>query len=204
MRLRRHPRRAVTLIEAVLFIAIALGLIIGGLVFFQQASTAQRTTETIRLITGLVSEVRAMEQQDVETNMDMGPILEAAGAVPTNATYDGDPWCNLKSPWGACIQFHNRAGTAGRFFIYLYAVPESICARIAQFDAQGNGPLGDEIIGFEIADDPSGPGPGGTTQLMVHYLDPHGPLTPAVGGQACATHQSGRADRRVLLVFRWR
>jgi hypothetical protein len=36
--LRRN--RAVTLIEAVLYISIALALIVGGLVFFQQASTA--------------------------------------------------------------------------------------------------------------------------------------------------------------------
>jgi len=30
-------QRAVTLIEAVLFISVALGLIVGGIVFFQQA-----------------------------------------------------------------------------------------------------------------------------------------------------------------------
>jgi hypothetical protein len=44
--LRRN--RAVTLIEAVLYISIALALIVGGLVFFQQASTAQKTNATIR------------------------------------------------------------------------------------------------------------------------------------------------------------
>jgi hypothetical protein len=78
----------------VLFIAIALGLIVGGLVFFQQASTAQRTTETIRLITGLVSEVRAIEQQGLDAGLDIIPILKAAGAVPSNATLDGVPLNN--------------------------------------------------------------------------------------------------------------
>ncbi len=43
-------RRGVTLIEAVLYISIALALIVGGLVFFQQASLAQRTNSAVRNI----------------------------------------------------------------------------------------------------------------------------------------------------------
>jgi hypothetical protein len=206
MRPRRHPRRAVTLIEAVLFIAIALGLIIGGLVFYQQASTAQRTTETIRLITGLVSEVRAIEQQGLDAGLDIIPILKAAGAVPSNATLDGVPLnnvtaCNMKSQWGGCIQFYNRAGSIGVFQLYLYAVPVNICARLAQFDQSGNGPLGDEIIGVEFGRlDSVGNGP----VWDAHYLDPDGALTPAEGGRLCATHQTGLNDRRVMFLFRWR
>ncbi len=42
-------RRAVTLIEAVLFIAVALAVIVGGLAFYQQASIALTTQKTIRL-----------------------------------------------------------------------------------------------------------------------------------------------------------
>jgi len=40
----RRRNRAVTLIEAVLYISIALALIVGGLVFYQQASTAAKTS----------------------------------------------------------------------------------------------------------------------------------------------------------------
>jgi hypothetical protein len=50
-------RRAVTLIEVVLFIAIALGITIGGLVFYQQASTARQTQETVRFVQSLVGGV---------------------------------------------------------------------------------------------------------------------------------------------------
>jgi Tfp pilus assembly protein PilV len=53
-------RRAVTLIEAVLFIAVALGLIVGGLVFYQQAQTARQTQEAVRLTQAIVSESRAL------------------------------------------------------------------------------------------------------------------------------------------------
>ena len=45
---KHGARRGVTLIEAVLFISIALGLIVGGLVFFQQASLAARTNDAVR------------------------------------------------------------------------------------------------------------------------------------------------------------
>ena len=48
-------KRGVTLIEAVLFISIALGLIVGGIVFFQQASLAQRTNDAVRTVSGVAS-----------------------------------------------------------------------------------------------------------------------------------------------------
>ncbi len=46
-KLRRSgaARRGVTLVEAVLFISISLGLIMGGIVFFQQAMAARKTQE---------------------------------------------------------------------------------------------------------------------------------------------------------------
>ncbi|MBL4541866.1 MAG: hypothetical protein JKP97_08670 [Rhodobacteraceae bacterium] len=53
-------RRGVTLIGAVLFIAVALGVIIGGLVFYQQASTAAMTRNTIQQLTAYGSEIRAL------------------------------------------------------------------------------------------------------------------------------------------------
>jgi hypothetical protein len=92
-------RRAVTLIEAVLFISIALGLIVGGLVFFQQASLAQRTQQTVRLINALLAESWALHQV---TGYDYGDAmvpLVAAGAVPSSAL-TGDPAKPVESPWG--------------------------------------------------------------------------------------------------------
>jgi len=62
---RKARRRGVTLIEAVLFISIALGLIVGGLVFFQQASLAQRTADAVRNISALASETRALYQSSI-------------------------------------------------------------------------------------------------------------------------------------------
>jgi carbamoyl-phosphate synthase large subunit len=55
--------RSVTLIEAVLFISIAIGVIIGGLVFFRQAQTASRTMETVRLYQALLTESKVMRRR---------------------------------------------------------------------------------------------------------------------------------------------
>ena len=55
-----RARRGVTLIEAVLFIALALGLIVGGLVFYQQASRAARVNEQVRLFSSMFTEVQAL------------------------------------------------------------------------------------------------------------------------------------------------
>ena len=60
--LGRAARRGVTLIEAVLYIAVALGLIVGGLVFYQQASRAAQWQDVRRGIEAVNSEVRALYQ----------------------------------------------------------------------------------------------------------------------------------------------
>ena len=103
-RLRRRPPhcRAVTLIEAVLFIAIALGLIVGGLVFFQQASLSQKVSDQVRSLSAITAETRILfkDKKDFSDLPSPGnnPILEeldtsgtgidavliAAGAVPAS------------------------------------------------------------------------------------------------------------------------
>ncbi|MBL4558474.1 MAG: hypothetical protein JKP98_19585 [Rhodobacteraceae bacterium] len=50
-----------------MFIAVALGVIIGGLVFYQQASTAAMTRNTIQQLTAYGSEIRALCERPVPT-----------------------------------------------------------------------------------------------------------------------------------------
>ena len=56
---RRH-HRAVTLIEAVLYISVALALIVGGLVVLQQASIAARTSAMVHQLSAVVAETRVL------------------------------------------------------------------------------------------------------------------------------------------------
>jgi uncharacterized protein HemX len=83
---RKTPRKAerkrgVTLIEAVLFISIALGLIVGGIVFFQQASLAQRVQGAVRTISSIASETRALFQAQQNFEGATTATLISAGAV---------------------------------------------------------------------------------------------------------------------------
>ena len=67
--LLRRRNRAVTLIEAVLYISIALALIVGGLVFFQQASTAAKTSALVRQLSATLAEGRVLIKGTPFTDM---------------------------------------------------------------------------------------------------------------------------------------
>jgi hypothetical protein len=56
-------RKAVTLIEAVLFISIAMAVIVGGLVFYQQASLAMKVMNVKRHVEAAIVETRAIQNQ---------------------------------------------------------------------------------------------------------------------------------------------
>jgi hypothetical protein len=66
----KRARRAVTLIEAVLFISIALAVIVGGLVFYRQATIARQTQETVRLVQAIVAEARVLWRQSGKFPLD--------------------------------------------------------------------------------------------------------------------------------------
>lgn len=97
-----RARRAVTLIEAVLFISIALGLIVAGLRFYDQANRAARITANIRLISSLVTEMR-------DANMRTGTV---ARWVDTRDA-DGNPLWPADPAWQ----------TIGAYLIKSAAVP---------------------------------------------------------------------------------
>jgi hypothetical protein len=126
--LRRH--RAVTLIEAVLYISIALALIVGGLVFFQQASTAAKTSTMVRQLSAVLAESRILikgtELTDVPANMTS--YLIAAGAVPTDMVASPT---ELSNPFGGETRFfsHLVSGTP-TMSVQLTNVPQGVCTRL--------------------------------------------------------------------------
>jgi hypothetical protein len=150
-------RRAVTLIEAVLFIAIALGIIIGGLVFYQQAVTARQTQETVRLVRSLVVEGRTMMKRAGVTEWqgpdNLANVLIKSNAVPSN--YISDSGTEIQSPWGKALRVGAEdqslvlglpAGTIETMTLRLGDVPPKVCARLTPFNSDGNGLLGDGIL----------------------------------------------------------
>jgi hypothetical protein len=79
-------RRGVTVIEAVLYIVIALALIVGGLVFFEQASFQSRTASVVRLYSALIAEARMVAREggpiSPEHAANFEELLYVRGSIP--------------------------------------------------------------------------------------------------------------------------
>jgi hypothetical protein len=202
MRLRRHPRRAVTLIEAVLFIAVALGLIIGGLVFFQQASKSSMANQTTRLFSALLSEALAMRKENDVSSMGMalGAVLVARGAVPSSALFDGIDGsevaeCKIMAPWGGCVVMSADVYMGVTYVnLIAYGMPPEICSRVVKSDGTGNSPLAPGFFSAEIGWDGDGDffsNVGNHANVAFHRIADHGALTPSSPGE-CRDNHGGR------------
>ena len=161
-------RRGVTLIEAVLFISIALGLIVGGLVFFQQASLSSRVNQQVRSLSAMLSETRAIYQSQPEFPvlapidavgigfdfsefqdgaLQIGTVLINSGSVPSSevASDPGPNGSRLITAWNTELYISvgsGRVGSAGArepvVNVILYDIPRQACSRLVQFSPDGN------------------------------------------------------------------
>jgi hypothetical protein len=136
----RRRNRAVTLIEAVLYISIALALIVGGLVFFQQASTAAKTNTMVRQLSAILAEARVLVKglPESDTPFYINHILVSAGAVPSEMVTDPATWPlpvlpQLSNPFGGTteLRYQNLDGVYGQVIrMILTNVPQGVCARL--------------------------------------------------------------------------
>jgi hypothetical protein len=191
-RLGSTRKRGVTLIEAVLYISIALALIVGGLVFFQQALVAQRINIAVRNISAIAAETRFLYQQEGSFAGFTQATLINAGAVPMSLIDTTTTPASLKHEWGGVITAGPTAAVTGvgspgaigftpgfaansGFFVVYPNVPITACSRLVSVDKFGNGVVGSRIrsvtFGTGTPVYPSmvvalpGGGFGGTTEL---------------------------------------
>lgn len=170
-------QRGVTLIEAVLFIVISLGLIVGGIIFFQQANLASRVNDTLRVVTGIQSETRALfaSQASFGADVPLNGLLVQSGAVPTSILGAGAT--DLVNAWGGAIEVE---GDGNVFTVTLADIPVAACARIASVDANGTGPAGVGITAVSITN-------GAGTQVVHTVATAPDVLTPSAAAEDCAT-----------------
>jgi hypothetical protein len=149
-------RRGVTLIEAVLYISIALALIVGGLVFYQQASRAQKTNAAIRLTSAIVAEARATYASNPFTaafggdltaifGSSIGDTLVATGAVPTEyavpSTVLSGQHASMTNPWGGGLQAYGMTMNGDPYIaLVLENVPVEACPRLIASDVAPTSP----------------------------------------------------------------
>ena len=123
--------RAVTLIEAVLYISIALALIVGGLVFFQQASTAAKTSAMVRQLSATLAEGRVV-MKGLPNNaapFNITSLLIAAGAVPPSMVHSATQTSN---PFGGTTEYWaiNVPGVPMMIQLVARNIPQGVCARL--------------------------------------------------------------------------
>jgi hypothetical protein len=126
----RRRNRAVTLIEAVLYISIALALIVGGLVFFQQASTAAKTSAMVRQLSAVVAETRVLikGQPASAVPVDITTYLIAAGAMPQDMV--GNATNALNAFGGQVFIQYQTIDSRQVISILINGIPQGVCARL--------------------------------------------------------------------------
>ncbi|MFG6574242.1 type 4 pilus major pilin [Sulfitobacter sp. 1A13353] len=148
-------RRAISLIEGVLYLVIALTVIVGGIVFFQQSQLSNAVTDTARAAVGISSQARALYQNQTGfgDNEDLTLAMIRAGAVPSNfIDNSGDA---IAHPFGGGVSVTGN----GKGFVISYSdISQAACLRLASIDETGVGPMGTGIVGLTISEgDPVDP-----------------------------------------------
>jgi hypothetical protein len=201
----RSMRRGVTLIEAVLYISIALALIVGGLVFFQQASLASRTQATVRLGSALIQETRALYSNatdlvEIPVNAvlvgflgEVGETLIAAGAVPSSAVRAtsqsgfNSSTSRIVTAWGTPVNiFVGRRSGSPVVQIAFTDIPSSACVRLATTSVQRTNLLTENVDFVLIQDRTSGGGTSTSTR------SPANGLSASVVGSLCDLNGNGQ------------
>lgn len=139
--------RGVSLIEGVLYLVIALAVIVGGIVFFQQAQLSNQVTDTARAGVGISSQARGLfMNQRSFGDADVTTALINAGAVPSNfQNAAGDAIVHPFSNGGVTVD-----GNGSGFAITLKDMTEEACLRLATVGDGGDGPLGTGISGVTV------------------------------------------------------
>lgn len=187
----RH--RSVTLIEAVLFVSIALGVIIAGLAFYKQASLARKVAEMSRLMHSISAEMEAAFRMHGTVGYSHAiDYLIASDSVPPSAIVGNE----IQTPWGGAINVTSGSGNVLGFTIS--GLPFAACVRLLVTDDSGKGLMGPKLFGLEWP-------------MMIgkyHLLDPatgsaynYGAVTPQLAQDYCSLPH---ADQVILPYFRYR
>ena len=179
-------KRGITFVQSVLFATIALSLITGGAIFFEQASLASRINDTQRITTSLQSEMRGLFNRDgLLSQMEDGATLTktviTAGGAPSSAVSGDD----LVNPWDGGIAI--TAENGGREFrITMTNIPDFACARIIPLDKTGSGPAGTGVTRLQIT---------GAAQDHVHTVPEDGAVGPSRAAELCDDATESASER---------
>ena len=187
-------QRGISLIEGVLYLVIALAVIVGGIVFFQQAQLSNQVTDTARAAVGISSQTRGLYQNqrafnDAGTPNNLTATLIASGSVPSNfLDSDGD---SIVHPFGNVMQVF---GSRQDFVLQFTDLSEEACLRLATAGQGGTGPLGTGITGFNFAANAT-PVPNDNTAFDPTFPVP---VTATTAANQCSPDPNNAVDVQVF------
>lgn len=195
----RRPR-GVTLIEAVLYIAISLALIVGGLLFYQQASLQSRTNSVVRTYSAMIAEARIVAGEVSSLNADyFEEILYARGSIPA------ENWDATK-PLGERLRFPfaDMYASLGISFapngintisLVQFNMPVSLCSRLSVTSRTNTSYANGAFVAIFLDEDGSG--------AIYHAFNLLPSITPAQAATYCRNADANRNGIvRVWMNFR--
>ena len=191
-------RRAISLIEGVLYLVIGLAVIVGGIVFFQQAQLSTQITDSARALMNISSQTRGLyrNQRDFGTE-ELTAALVASGAVPSNAV-DADG--GIRLPTGSEIRVF---GKGADFAVVIPDISLEVCQRLLPVSDSGEGLMGTGVQGVEI-NDYADPRDATTLQVMLaNYTEAEYalPVTPNTVQSECQAIEDGGGLADVFVVY---
>ena len=204
----RLRARGVTLVEAVLYVSVSLGLIIGGLVFFQQASRAAGWLEVRRGVEAINAEVRAM-YQITKWSFEVGPlngsdqnisnILISMDVIPQEFL-SADRTKIVMGPIEQLMVRHTQPNSRSiEIWYYFTGVPDWLCSRLIVANdnlvaqtAQGILPSIYEVYAFR----------NNPNRSRIHNIGRNGGLDPATAADICDEITYSGVVSNVLLKSR--
>lgn len=115
-KLQAIRRRGFTLMETVLVIAVGIGLIIGGIVFYEQAEQSKREAELIRIITTLSAEIHQKHARNRDFSAVSVESISPTSSLPLSVLDD--------------LVLTGRAGLNPTYTIQVPSLSRSMCRRI--------------------------------------------------------------------------
>lgn len=204
-------KRAISLLEGVLYLVVALAIIVGGTLFFQQASFNRQVNATAGMMTSVstyvVARTKDSSQTRSDTNFESGDATTWAiksGAVQADMIDEVNDFLQaeaIRLPWGGLVTFYEAATYVKGHRTPIIAarmndLPPGACMRLGHKNEVGDTMIGGRVFALAVEENDFHEDDLGWTSGTVRYM----------AGKGVATDMSALAEaceggKRDLVVY---
>jgi hypothetical protein len=204
-------KRAISLIEGVLYLVVALAIIVGGTLFFQQASFNRQVNATAGMMTSVSTYVVARTKDSSMTrsdqNFETGDATTWAiksGAVQADMIDEVNDFIQaeaIRLPWGGLVTFYEAATYVKGHRTPIIAarmndMPPGACMRLGHKNEVGDTMIGGRVFALAVEENDFHEDDLGWTSGDVRYMAGKGVATNmSLLAEAC---EGGKRD---LVVY---